>query len=107
LAKKLTPLIYINEDGPLAEIVRQKYARHLSRFDEAEVKPGQEIHYCPTLLDREMLAGLWDFLPYMKSTLGHTLQRQGYKAHWMTKALEDEFEWRYVPAPCIKSKCYP
>jgi hypothetical protein len=97
LAKKLTPLIYVNEDGPLAEMVREKYGRHLSKFDEFEGKSSREIHYPPKLLDREKLAGLWDFLPYMKSTVGHTLQRQGYQAVWMTKALEEEFEWRYVP----------
>ena len=97
LAKKLTPLIYVNENGPLAEMVREKYGHYLSRFDEIEDAGDQKIHYRPKLLETGKLAGLWDFLPYMKSTVGHTLQRQGYQAAWMTKALEEEFEWRYVP----------
>lgn len=97
LAKKLTPLLYVNENGPIAEMIRDKYDRFLSKFDAIEAKPGREIHFRPTLLNKEKLTEIWDFLPYMKSTVGHTLRRHGCKAKWMTKALEDEFEWRYVP----------
>jgi hypothetical protein len=104
LAKKLTPLIYVNEDGPLAEMIREKYDRFLSKFDAVDTMPDKKIHFRPTLLDQKKLIGLWDFLPYMKSTVGHTLEpcvpyREGkYAAIWSTKALEEEFEWRYVPA---------
>jgi len=110
LAKMLTPLIYVNEEGPLADMIRANYARHLSRFEGTDTTPEQKFHLRPTALARDRLQGLWEFLPYLKSTLGHTLQRRpapapgdkyehmpDYDYQWATKYLEEEFEWRFVP----------
>jgi Putative abortive phage resistance protein AbiGi, antitoxin len=110
LAKSLTPLIYVNEDGPLAKMIRAKHGHHLSRFEETETTPDNVVHCRPTVLVRDKLRGLWEFLPYLKSSLGHTLQRRPppknggehdympkYDYLWTTKYLEEEFEWRYVP----------
>ena len=110
LAKNLTPLIYINEDGPLAETIRAKYSDCLSHFERIENISDKKFHFLPTALAPDALQGIWDFLPYLKSTLGYTLQRRpppengieydklkDYDYLWMTKYLEEEFEWRYVP----------
>jgi hypothetical protein len=110
LAKHLTPVIYVNEDGPLAEMIRVKYSNHLRRFGQAVATPHDVTHFEATALDRDPLGELRTFLPYLKSALGYTLQRRpplqngreyermpGYDHEWVTKRLEEEFEWRYVP----------
>lgn len=118
LAKKLTPLIYVNDEGPMAEIIRSKYGKALLRFGAAEKLPDGVARFTPAPLIADELKGLWDFLPYLKATLGHTLQRRpppangtehekmpGYDHGWATKFLEEEFEWRFVP-PKYKDALY-
>lgn len=110
VAKNLTPLIYVNEDGPLAKMIVSKYGRQLSLFTRLVDGSDGKKHWAPTPLDAAKLTGLWEFLPYLKSSLGHTLQRRplppaggkydrmpDYEYQWQTKFLEEEFEWRYVP----------
>jgi hypothetical protein len=110
LAKSLTPLVYVNEDGPLAQQISSHYGGLLRHFSGMSKDPDGKMHFVPTMLDAEKLDGLLAFLPYLKSSLGHTLQRRppppggkydkmpDYDFHWQTKYLEEEFEWRYVPS---------
>lgn len=110
LARKLTPLIYVNEHGPLAEMIKAKYGRSLMSFSDMVESPDGKKHFVPTVLNITAFEGLREFLPYRKSSLGHTLQRRphppvgkshetspDYEYQWCTKYLEEEFEWRYVP----------
>jgi len=110
LAKHLTPVIYVNEDGPLAKMIRDKYGQELRGFAQPVTAPDGVTHFEPAALDREKLRDLLEFLPYLKSAVGHTLLRKpppqnGHEYEtrsdddyvWTTKRLEEECEWRYVP----------
>jgi hypothetical protein len=110
LAKSLTPLVYVNEEGPIARMISSRYGKYLGRFSDIAADQRGKQHYVPNLIEPQELDGFWSFLPYLKSSLGHTLQRRpeppagggydnlpDYDYIWLTKFLEGEFEWRYVP----------
>ncbi|MDF9828608.1 hypothetical protein M2447_002735 [Ereboglobus sp. PH5-10] len=103
----ITPLLYLNENGPLAKIITEKYTREITKSGTCKNVDGK-LFYEPRLLEKAKLDDIWPFLPYFKATLGHTLRKKTdeQKAHdprpeydhiWLTKPLEDEMEWRYVP----------
>lgn len=105
--KHLNPLIYLNDEGPLARNAFEKFKRELTKSGDLETT-NDKMFCHPKLLDKDALSEIWHFLPYLKATLGHTLQPRSeenkktgrmpeYDHTWLTKYLEDEMEWRYVP----------
>lgn len=106
-AQQLNPLLYLNEEGPLARSAFEKFRRELTKSGAIETADSR-MFFHPKLLDKAALSEIWHFLPYLKATLGHTLQPRSdehkqsgwmpeYDHLWLTKCLEDEMEWRYVP----------
>lgn len=95
-ADQLNPLLYVNDQGPLARSAFEKFKRELTKSGEIETT-DDKMFFHPKLLDKVALAEIWHFLPYLKATLGHTLQPRSDGHIRLIKDLDDEMEWRYVP----------
>jgi hypothetical protein len=79
----LQPIIYLQEDSPVA---RHVAATVRPGGDRLQVKPGQNNPFRP-------------LLPYIKMTPGTQTDRgPGRAGAWEGLAFEDEMEWRYVCA---------
>jgi len=100
-AARLRRLRYVTEEDNARLLLEPHHCRALTKCGQVDTSTGL-IHFHPTKLVPEDFDGVWDLLPYLKENLGHTLQRlpapRGDRSHiWLTKVLEDELEWRYIP----------
>jgi Putative abortive phage resistance protein AbiGi, antitoxin len=88
--QSLTPVFYVNDEGPIAAELR-KFFRHALYSDP---------------LQKELFGAFWRVLAYMKPTIGWFPEGSGARYYTGLKQFDEEMEWRFVP-PAFADSVYP